>query len=115
MAEGSICRKCFHSYVCEQFNEHRDSDWDNKKCHFANDHFVPTSDVAEVKHGHWITQEEAEALDRYDLAFCCSACCECNWDCTESESFNYCPNCGAKMDGKDINVPTIDGKRRETK
>lgn len=34
----SICRKCFHSYVCEQFNEHRE--WDNKKCHFANDHFI---------------------------------------------------------------------------
>lgn len=46
MAEGSICRKCFHSYVCEQFNEHKDSD--NKKCHFFNDHFVPTADVVEV-------------------------------------------------------------------
>ena len=60
----------------------------------------PTADVVEVKHGHWITQEEAEALDRYDLAFCCSACCELNWDCTESESFNFCPNCGAKMNGE---------------
>ena len=36
----SICKDCFHSYVCEQFNEHRECD--NKKCHFANDHFVPT-------------------------------------------------------------------------
>jgi hypothetical protein len=42
----SICRGCFHSYVCEQFNEHRDDD--NKKCHFFNDHFVPTADVVEV-------------------------------------------------------------------
>ena len=48
MAEGSICRKCFHSYVCEQFNEHRDSDWDNKKCHFFNDHFVNVENVVEV-------------------------------------------------------------------
>lgn len=47
MAEfKSICRSCFHSYVCEQFNEHRECD--NKKCHFANDHFVPTTDVVEV-------------------------------------------------------------------
>lgn len=35
----SICKDCFHSYVCEQFNEHRECD--NKKCHFANDHFIP--------------------------------------------------------------------------
>jgi hypothetical protein len=35
----SICKDCFHSYVCEQFNEHRECD--NKRCHFANDHFVP--------------------------------------------------------------------------
>lgn len=47
MAEyKSICRSCFHSYVCEQFNEHRECD--NKKCHFANDHFVHTTDVVEV-------------------------------------------------------------------
>ena len=42
----SICRSCFHSYVCEQFNEHRDID--NKHCHFYNDHFVPTADMVEV-------------------------------------------------------------------
>ncbi len=42
----SICKDCFHSYVCEQFNEHRECD--NKKCHFAYDHFVPTADVVKV-------------------------------------------------------------------
>lgn len=61
---------------------------------------APTADVVEVRHGHWITQEEAEQLDRYDLAYTCSFCGHCDWDCTESENFNYCPNCGAKMDGE---------------
>lgn len=42
----SICRKCFHSYVCEWFNEHRDDD--NQKCHFSNDHFVSSEDVVKV-------------------------------------------------------------------
>lgn len=42
----SICRNCFHSYVCEQFNENKDIK--NNKCHFFNDHFVPTADVVEV-------------------------------------------------------------------
>ena len=48
MDKGSICHNCFHSYVCEQFNEHRDSGWDNKKCHFFNDHFVDAENVVEV-------------------------------------------------------------------
>lgn len=42
----SICRSCFHSYVCQQFNEHRDSY--NEKCHFFNDHYVPATDVIPV-------------------------------------------------------------------
>ena len=42
----SICKDCFHSYVCEQFNEHRECD--NTKCHFFNDHFISTADVVEV-------------------------------------------------------------------
>jgi hypothetical protein len=46
MAERSICQDCFHSYVCEQFNENKDDN--NKKCHFFNNHFVPTADVVEV-------------------------------------------------------------------
>lgn len=39
----SICRKCFHSYVCEKFNENKDDN--NEKCHFFNNHYVPTADV----------------------------------------------------------------------
>ena len=42
----SVCKDCFHSYVCEQFNEHRECD--NTKCHFFYDHFVPAEDVVEV-------------------------------------------------------------------
>lgn len=42
----SICKDCFHSYVCEKFNEQRECD--NKKCHFYNDHFVPAANVVKV-------------------------------------------------------------------
>ena len=55
MAEReSICLRCFHSYVCEQFNEHRDVK--NDKCHFYNDHFVPYADVAPVQ--KWISVKD---------------------------------------------------------
>ncbi len=53
-----------------------------------------------VRHGHWIDQKEAKEAERYDMAYCCSVCGRCDWDCTESESFNFCPACGAKMDGE---------------
>ena len=61
---------------------------------------VPTADVVPVKHGHWIS------LDDYFEDAECSECgdalvigdCSFNDFC---ECYNYCPNCGAKMDGGD--------------
>ena len=50
----SICLRCFHSYVCEQFNEHRDVK--NDKCHFYNDHFVPYAGVAPAQ--KWISVKD---------------------------------------------------------
>ena len=49
---------------------------------------APTADVAEVKHGEW----------KWDKRFADYTCNLCgNWDL---KTPNYCPNCGAKMDGK---------------
>lgn len=50
---------------------------------------IPTADVAEVKHGHWITDENGIVI--------CS-------ECGEEHAWNeyratYCEDCGAKMDG----------------
>ena len=49
----------------------------------------PTVDAEPVKHGWWIRQ------DWVCLCYKCSACGEEIWR-TPSD---YCPNCGAKMDG----------------
>ena len=49
---------------------------------------IPTADVAPVRHGHWIECN-------YGLTFECS---ECKYP-TEYNLTDYCPNCGAKMDG----------------
>lgn len=48
----------------------------------------PTADVAPVRHGHWTECN-------YGLTFECS---ECKYP-TEYNLTDYCPNCGAKMDG----------------
>ena len=62
---------------------------------------IPAADVRPVVRGHMITREEAERIfetDYSDFPFGqCSVCGHCDWDCTESESFNFCPNCGAEM------------------
>lgn len=56
---------------------------------------VPAADVAEVRHGEWVSN-----------GFCCNRC-SC---CGKIAPFNswgyqycsaYCPHCGAKMNGKD--------------
>ena len=52
-----------------------------------------TTDVQEVRHGRWISND----LCWYKLAYYCS---ECSWvdEYAFNERHKYCPNCGAKMD-----------------
>ena len=56
----------------------------------------PAADVAPVRHGRWITHS-----DRPDSLIC--SVCECGFDMWKHDQHNYCPNCGAKMDGGDGN------------
>lgn len=64
---------------------------------------APTADVVEVRHGHWYIRE-------YEF-FTCSECGHDYWNgcdytvqakerLANGEHPNYCPNCGAKMDGE---------------
>ena len=55
----------------------------------------PTADVQEVKHGRWIEKDS-----RYVHNFKCSVCNDVRFDiptCMGKPLFNFCPNCGAKM------------------
>lgn len=42
----SVCRKCFHAYVCEEFNA--DRDYPHKRCAYANDHFIDADRLREL-------------------------------------------------------------------
>ena len=53
----------------------------------------PAADVAPVVHGRW---EEASDGDGIVCPFCRTDFCTIIYD---TEYFNYCPSCGAKMDG----------------
>ena len=53
----------------------------------------PAVDAVEVVHGHNVYD--------HNSAFECSVCGFSDWDTLTSDdgAYNYCPNCGAKMDG----------------
>lgn len=54
---------------------------------------IKASDVSTVRHGRWIEQEKYTFGTMYD----CSICGDRILD--NGHAWNYCPNCGAKMDG----------------
>ena len=75
----------------------------------ANEHFIngietvleyaeslPTADVAQVVHGKWeYIPQTLNTLSQLRCPFC-------GWwslDPSIDGAYNYCPNCGAKMDG----------------
>ena len=60
---------------------------------------APTVDAVPVVHGRWI--EDTYSNSTYDAD--CSVCGEkIKWNGCMCD-FNYCPNCGAKMDGGNDN------------
>jgi hypothetical protein len=63
-----------------------------------NMNLLPTVDAVEVVHGRWVS-------DKADILFHCSECetqISTDWD-YDDLIWNYCPNCGAKMDGGEDN------------
>ena len=55
---------------------------------------APTIDAEPVRHGKW------NKVKHYDNVFSCSYCGELTTETVMGEPrFNFCPMCGAKMDG----------------
>ena len=86
-----LCREnCGHDYEANKCNN----------CYISNFiNYLPTADVAEVKHGKW---------EDYGSGVCCSECGISlfhqdtnNNGGIEPSGFIYCPNCGANMDLED--------------
>ena len=60
---------------------------------------VPSAEVAPVKHGQWIGSGDGYANG--ELVYDMWECSECGYDADgadEEPNWNYCPNCGARMD-----------------
>ena len=61
---------------------------------------LDTADVAPVRHGRWLTWEEQFPAHipskKSGLGVFCSTCHK-----HADNMYDYCPNCGAKMDGEE--------------
>lgn len=55
---------------------------------------MPSVDAVPVRHGKWI---EGKSDDHVRCSFCNE---DYDWT-SEAQYYNYCPNCGARMDAED--------------
>lgn len=63
---------------------------------------VGTVDVEPVKYGHW---SRKLIYNKFDSCIgSMMICSECNKDNKYDKCMDYCPNCGAKMDGEEVQV-----------
>ena len=70
---------------------------------------APTANVQEIKHGKWMKAFSSifkwESKDNSEKGFYTATCSNCNISQSVMTyqgkiKFNFCPYCGAKMDGK---------------
>ena len=93
------CKKCSHFQVCanvmknQLFIREKMLLEENPEC----EQFVPVEDVVEVKHGKWIRDSLTGHISCSNCKMTAPGDCELE-DFYESD---FCPNCGAKMDGKE--------------
>ena len=82
--EEMACEKCLHHLAC-----------------LTNSEYVPTPCPAYEDKAGYRKQSEGENIALYpSSAFECSECHWQDWDLfTADSSYNFCPNCGAKMKG----------------
>ena len=81
--------KTKYDHFCDQCSINKDSKYiENLASHLIS------NGVTVARHGRWIEYQIPPII-------CCS---NCDWATDVKEkNFNYCPNCGAKMDGGDGN------------
>ena len=89
---AKLCERC--ALHCDIKTEH---------CKIVGEIMMQTpADVVEVVHGRWIiSQRFEEILEMEVVKYTCSACNEYRLSATGlSQATNYCPACGARMDGE---------------
>ena len=94
----AVCYNCMDKYDCPD------------RCSDYMEVFdIPTVDAVEVVHGRWIVEDADSGEHGCYEAYMIVECSHCGqthevetgqfgWVYGEAFPFNFCPNCGAKMD-----------------
>ena len=112
--------KEYRHYQTDNLDDAYEQGWYDALCCLEH---IPASDVAPVVHGRWILEAHDERVNyRWNVTAECSECCDEQKEIwagffpnvpapiardaalISAESVklsNYCPNCGARMDGGD--------------
>ena len=62
---------------------------------------LPAADVAEVVHGQWLrADDDWNSLTTIQCSLCSEEWCFETDDDVSLLNYKYCPNCGARMDGR---------------
>lgn len=92
-----IEREAALNRLCQENCGH---DFAESKCHNCYTSsfitYLPAADVAPVVHGRWERHPQANDIDP---VYVCNLC-KLNVSNFEMRWMNYCPNCGARMDGE---------------
>lgn len=82
------CKDCIH-YDCCHYHITEETSMTIEECSTG---FLGKDDVAPVAHGEWIKIS-------YTTLYKCSVCTDMIDMPYQKNLFNYCPKCGARMDG----------------
>lgn len=102
MAEYIDAKYLFKCNTCTHCRNGRCNTYcDHFECYTPDLNLIHAADVVEVRHGEWKPIVIQESY--FDPPYCDTCKCSmCEYEIDVSETvYNYCPNCGAKMDGKD--------------
>ena len=83
----------YHRYY--QLNDADKEEFDLYDSYMNEVESIPSADVVEVVHGEWIEKRWYKRGDCYYTKNC--SLCDCA--VKPKYTYNFCPNCGAEMDG----------------
>lgn len=99
----SKCREDFYNDVLNILTDDTTNDRANEIIDVFDS--LPAADVQEVKHGKWIAKKMIKESYNYGVPYEIFRCSECSYMLSENGlvgRYNHCPNCGARMDGKEV-------------